>query len=329
VLPSPDVKYFVTGATGFIGSYLVAQLAKAGHEMRALVRSPEAGSSLAKHGIGVHRGDITDRESMREPMSGVDGVFHVAGWYQLGLRNKRPAWDVNVEGTRNVLELASELGIPKIVYTSSLAVFSDTRGKLVDETYRYDGPHLTEYDRTKWIAHYEVAEPLMLSGLPLVIVQPGLVYGPGDAFLFHDMLVQYLHGRLLATPRGAAYCWGHVADTAQAHILAMEQGTPGESYIIAGAPHTLVEVLSLAEEFTSIPRPRLILEPWMLKAGAALVGVLEGILPVPRAYSSETLRSMAGVTYIGSNARAQKELGLEMRPLAVGLNETLEYELQR
>jgi nucleoside-diphosphate-sugar epimerase len=329
VLPSPDVNYFVTGATGFIGSNLVRQLAKAGHGVRALARSPEAAPTLEKHGIEVHRGDITDKESMRAAMLGVDGVFHVAGWYQLGGRDKRTAWEANVQGTRNVLELAADLGIPKIVYTSTLAVFSDTHGKLVDESYRYDGPHLTEYDRTKWLAHYEVAEPMMRAGLPLVIVQPGLVYGPGDAFLFHNMLVQYLHGRLLATPRGATYCWGHVVDAADAHVRAMERGEPGQSYIIAGPPHTVVDVMILAEQFTSIPRPRLVLGPGTLRAAAAVVGVLERFLPVPRTYGSETLRSMAGVTYMGSNAKATTELGLEMRPLAIGLNETLEYEMQR
>jgi len=323
------VKYFVTGATGFIGSYLARQLAKDGHDVRALARVPERAAALTKHGIEIFQGDITDKESMRGAMSAVDGVFHVAGWYQLGGRDKRAAWDVNVEGTRNVLELAAELGIPKTVYTSSLAVFSDTHGKVVDESYRYDGPHLSEYDRTKWVAHYEVAEPMMQAGLPMVIVQPGLVYGPGDAFLFHDMLVQYLHGRLLAAPRNTAYCWGHVADTARGHVLAMENGAPGETYIIAGPPHSIVEVLALAELITGIPRPRLTLDPWMLRAGAATVGLLESLIPIARAYSSEALRSMAGVTYLGSNAKAQKELGLEMRPLVQGLNETLDYEMQQ
>src|SRR5438876_7743736 len=110
---------------------------------------------------------------------------------------------VNVLGTRNVLTTMKELRIPKGVYTSTLAVFSDTRGQLVDETYRYDGkgPWLTEYDRTKWIAHYEVAEPLIREGLPLVIVQPGLNYGPGDTSEVRPTLVRYLRRRLLALPK--------------------------------------------------------------------------------------------------------------------------------
>ncbi len=87
---------------------------------------------------------------------------------------------IHVQGTRNVLELMRELDIPRGVYTSTLAVFSDTKGRLVDETYRHNGPWLSLYDRTKWLAHYRVAEPMIRQGLPLVIVQPGLVYGPGD-----------------------------------------------------------------------------------------------------------------------------------------------------
>lgn len=326
VIRCPFVKYFVTGATGFIGSYLATQLAEAGHEVRALARSPDRAVGLAEHAVQLHQGDITSKESMRDAMHGADGVFHVAGWYQLGGRDKRAAWDVNVRGTRNVLELAGELAIPKILYTSTLAVFSDTHGRLVDEGYRYDGPHLSEYDWTKWIAHYEVAEPLMRAGLPLVIVQPGLVYGPRDQFLVHEMLQQYLHGRLPTLPRRTAYCWGYVEDTARGHVLAMERGVPGASYIIAGPPHTLVEVLDLAQQITGIPRPRITLDPWIVNGGATLVSVLERFLPVPRAYSAETLRSMAGVTYLGSNEKAREQLGLEMRPLAEGLRQTLDYE---
>src|SRR5579884_4023999 len=124
-------------------------------------------------------------------MAGADGVFHIAGWYKIGTRDKSEGERINVLGTRNVLEVMRELGIPKGVYTSTLAVFSDTRGRLVDETYQYTGKHLSEYDRTKWVAHYEVAEPMIARGLPLVIVQPGLVYGPGDTSGVRTTFVQY------------------------------------------------------------------------------------------------------------------------------------------
>src|SRR5437016_494296 len=151
------MKYFVTGATGFVGGRVVRQLIDAGHQVVVIVRNPAKAADLAELGIAVHQGDVTDKESMRAPMQGVDGVFHIAGWYKIGVRDTSEATSINVHGTRNVLELMRSLDIPKGVYTSTLAVFSDTCGRMVDESYRYDGAHLSEYDRTKWVAHYRIA----------------------------------------------------------------------------------------------------------------------------------------------------------------------------
>src|SRR5262245_48341853 len=184
------MNYFVTGATGFVGGRVVRQLVEASHRVSVVVRNPAKAQGLAEAGIVVHQGDVTDKESMRAPMQGADGVFHIAGWYKLGVKDTSEGAKVNVEGTRNVLELMRDLGIPKGIYTSTLATFSDTHGRTVDEGYRYDGPHLSEYDRTKWAAHYEVAEPLIAAGLPLVIVQPGLIYGPGDTSSARTTLIQ-------------------------------------------------------------------------------------------------------------------------------------------
>ncbi len=144
------MKYFVTGATGFIGGRVARQLVEAGHEVVALVRSPHKAKLLRALGVTIAEGDLTDKESMRAPMTGVDGVFHLAAWYKVGAKDHTMAERINVDGTRNVLELMQALAIPKGVYTSTLAVFSDTKGERVDETYRFDGSHLSEYDRTKW-----------------------------------------------------------------------------------------------------------------------------------------------------------------------------------
>jgi nucleoside-diphosphate-sugar epimerase len=265
---------------------------------------------------------------MREPMTGVDGVFHVAAWYKVGAKDKTMADRINVGGTRNVLELMKELRIPKGVYTSTLAVFSDTHGKVVNESYRYDGPHLTEYDRTKWAAHYEVALPMMREGLPLVIVQPGVVYGPGDTSSVRTTLIDYLRRRLPMVPQKTAYCWGYVDDTARGHILAMDKGKPGESYIIAGPPHTFIEALAIAERITGVPAPRLHPSPGMMKLSAALMGAIGAMVPLPELLTAEMLRTIGGATYLGSNAKAQRELGFTVRPLEEGLRETLLHEMK-
>lgn len=321
------MKYFLTGATGFIGGRVARQLVAAGHAVVAIARDPAKATDLADLGIAVHRGDVTEKESMRAPMTGVDGVFHIAGWYKVGVKDTRDGERINVGGTRNTLELMRELGIPKGVYTSTLAVFSDTHGRLVNESYRYDGPHLSEYDRTKWVAHYEVADPLIAAGLPLVIVLPGVVYGPGDTSSVRTILRQYLHRKLPAIPARTDFSWAHVDDIARGHILAMEAGTPGESYIIAGPEHTLADALDIAARITGITAPRFHIPPAAMKGIAALMGVVGRVLPVPPSYSAEYLRVGAGTTYIGDNTKARRALGYTPRLLEEGLRETLHHEM--
>jgi len=309
------MRFFVTGATGFIGGRLARQLVAAGHEVVVLARDPAKASDLAAFGAEVVRGDVTDKESMRAPMTRVDGVFHVAGWYKVGREHREMCQTVNVDGTRNVLELMRELGIHRGVYTSTVGVFGDTRGKLVDESYRQEGSLPTAYERTKWAAHYEVAEPMMKRGLPLVIVQPGVTYGPGDSSPIGDAFRAYLRRKLRGIPRTASYCWGHVEEMAHAHFLAMEKGRPGESYVIAGEPCTLVAAFELAERITGIPPPRMRPSPGFLRFLGAITG-------------SELLRA-APATYLASSAKAKRELGLVHRPLEEGLRETLFHEMKQ
>lgn len=323
------MRVFLTGGTGFVGGAVAGALADAGHEVAALVRDPARGEDLQSLGASLHPGDITRKETLAGPMEGVDAVCHVAGWYQVGVRDQGEAWRVNVLGTQNVLETMRDLDIPRGVYTSTLAVFSDTHGEMKDETYRYEGPHLSVYDRTKWLAHYEVAEPLMREGLPLTIVMPGIVYGPGDRGPLRPVILQYLQGRLRILPRGSGYCWGHVEDMARAHLQALEKGRPGESYIIAGPPHTVEEAFDLAERVTGIPAPRRRLSPRTLRLLAGLAAVAGRLAFWSEGNLAETLRVGAGVTYLGSNEKARRELGVRPRPLEEGWPETLEVEKRR
>lgn len=258
-------------------------------------------------------------------MAGTDGVFHLAAWYKVGVKDNSMAYEINVNGTRNVLEVMRELNIRKGVYTSTLAVNSDTRGQLVDESYRFDGKPISEYDRTKWLAHHEVALPMMKEGLPLVVVMPGLVYGPGDTSAAGETLKQYLQRKLPIIPSRTAYNWAHIDDIVTGHILAMEKGKTGESYMIGGPVHTLTDALLMAEAITGVKAPRLHLSPSMMKASAGLMGFLEKFLPIPDLFSGEMLRATAGVTYIGDNSKARRELGYDPRPLNEGFTETLQH----
>jgi nucleoside-diphosphate-sugar epimerase len=320
------MKYFITGATGFIGGRLARQLREAGHEVIAVVRNPAKAQDLAQLGVTLHQGDVTEKESMRKPMTGVDGVFHVAGWYKVGVRDKSQAYAINVEGMRNVLELMKELNIPKGVYTSTLAVNSDTHGVEADENYHFTGKHISVYDQTKAEAH-DVAVKMIKEGLPLVIVQPGVVYGPGDTSSVRTSLIQYLTKKLPVMPKQTAFSWAHVDDIAHAHWLAMEKGKTGENYNICGPTHKFTDALGVANEITGVRLPMAV-PAGMIRGMSAMMYVFDKIIPVPESYTGEGLRIIAGVTYIGTNAKAKRELGYDPRPLKVGLTETLQHEMK-
>lgn len=318
------MKYFVTGTTGFVGGVLAKKLREAGHEVNASVRSPEKAKDLQALGVKLFKGDVTDKESMREAMTGVDGVYHVAGWYKVGTKDKSGGVQVNINGTRNVLELMQELKIPKGVYTSTLAINSDTKGALADETYHFTGEHLSEYDRTKAEAH-KLADDFIAKGLPLVIVQPGLIYGPGDTSSVRASLLDLLKGRLPMLPRQTAMCWAHVDDIVHGHILAMEKGKIGESYIICGEKYELYEAVKLAAQTAGVRAPMAV-APGMMKAMSVLIKPFDAIMP--ESYTSEGLRVIAGVTYIGDNSKAKRELGYNPRPVSEGWVETVRHEMK-
>lgn len=314
----------VTGATGFIGGALARELRRAGHDVVALVRDPARAGDLARFGVELEPGDITQKETLLQPMRGVDGLFHVAGWYETGAHDTSRAERINIQGTRNVLETMRDLAIPKGVYTSTVGVFSDTGGRLVDESYRRGGPWLTVYDWSKWKAHYEVAEPMIRAGLPLVIVQPGLVYGPGDTSMVHRGLLLYLQRKLRLAPKKTAYCFSYIDDIADGHWLAMDKGRIGESYILAGPYTTFRDFFEIAERITGIPAPRWQPSPWVMRTAATFSQLVGALVPLPQMYRYESLRVMAGITYAASSAKAERELGWCARSLEEGLRPTLE-----
>ncbi len=320
-------RYLVTGATGFIGGEVVKQLIGRGHQVAALVRSLEGTELLKTLGVMLHVGDITNRTTLGVPMNDVDGVFHIAAWYRIGPRNPL-AERINVDGTRNVLETMCERGVAKGLYVSTVAVLGDTHGELVDETHVSSGPGLTEYDRTKWKAHYEVAVPMIAQGLPLVIAMPSLVYGPGDTSGVREMILRVLDGRMPIVPSGASFCWGYIEDVARGLVLAMESGRAGESYCLTGPPHRLDDALTVVARLSGRKPPTFHAGAGAMRAATRLSALLERVgLPVP--YPSEALRLLTGSSWIASSAKAERELGFTARPLEEGLTQTIEYELRR
>ncbi len=317
--------YFVTGATGFIGSYVTSQLLAAGHDVTALVRNREDGLDIAEYGVRPHIGSVTDKGEMRRGIRGADGVFHSAG-HRLAFADRETMEAVNVIGSRNVFELVRDLAIPKCVLTSTLNVFSDTRGEVVDESHRFTGRHLTEYDRIRAEVHFGVALPMMSQGVPIVALMPGMVYGPRNTSAMAHLITRAMLGRVMTASAATSYSWAHVMDVAHAHVLAMQFGRPGESYIIGGPGHTVREALivagrSVGKKHVPIPIPK-----WLARSTAAVVRPSSSLVR-PWRRIADRLRIAAGVTYLGDDSKARRELGFDPRPLAEGLSDVVRATL--
>lgn len=325
------MEYFVTGATGLIGTHVVRQLHADGHDVIALTRD-RANAAHLPTGVDVVEGDVTDKASFTAAMTGVDGVFHVAAWFYVGPgpRQIERAERINVAGTRNVLELMAELDVPKGVYTSTVGVHPGTSDEVIDETVRPTKPTYAVYNRTKWEAHYEVARPMIESGLPLVVVLPSGVYGPHDKprGSIRGMVRDYLTGDLPAIPRGLRLSFDHAADVADGHVRAMERGEPGEEYIVASEARTVGEVMECLETLTGISAPPTL--PDAVFGGLSRVMRLyERVATPPAGLEPELLSFLAGRQFEVANSKARRELGVEFRSLEDGLASYLEWELDQ
>ncbi len=322
------MRAFITGATGFIGGRVARRLLGRGYSLTCLVRTPSSAAArqLEAQGAALVPGDVTEADSMREAMAGSDVVFHLAGWYRVGVADVTPALPTNVQGTRYVLELAHRLGIPNIVYTGAAAALGNTRGRIVDENHRRDAPFVTVYTRTKYMAH-EIAEEWAARGAPIRTVMPGGVYGPGDHSVLALFLRAFLRGRLpLVVGADSGMTLAHVEDIAEGHILAAERGRPGK-YILAGPCLTYREMLSRIAQIAHRPPP-LFISSWPIPALIQLARLANRFHPLPPTLHPETLQGMNRVTFFVTSARAQRELGWQSRPLDLGLAETVAWELE-
>jgi nucleoside-diphosphate-sugar epimerase len=312
--------YALTGATGFVGGALVSRLRSDGHDVRALVRTPGRAEALSAAGVELVRGDLDDGAALAELCRDVDALFHVAGWYKLGQRDPSVGTRVNVDGTRSTLAAAQRAGVPKVVYTSTVAVNSDTHGEVHDETHPHAGPYTSHYDRTKAEAH-AVAERFAADGLDVRIVMPGVVYGPGDTAQTGELIAQVVRGGRPQVPAGGGGCWAHVDDVADGHVRAMEAGRAGEAYMLAGPRSTLADVLRAVASLAGTKGP-IVLPDVLVRGTAAVAGVVGRVVPLPPGYAAETMR--AGLaTYYGTGAKAERELGWHPRDLDTGLRETV------
>src|SRR5947207_195283 len=248
----------VTGASGFVGSAVARALIARGFRIRALLRETSPRKNVEGLSCKIVLGDMRDAESLKNAMQGARYLFHVAADYRLWARDPEEIVRNNREGTRAVMETALAAGVEKIVYTSSVATLKPLNGRAADETSRHDEcSAIGAYKRSKVIAERLVERMIADRGLPAVIVNPSTPIGPRDVKPTPTgrIIVEAMAGRIPAFVNTGLNLV-HVDDVAAGHLLALEHGRVGESYVLGGRDVHLRDMLIAVAEMSGCPPPK-------------------------------------------------------------------------
>ena len=304
------MRIFATGTTGFLGSVVAEQLRARGDTVVALVRDPAKAELLRKAGRDVIVGDLADPDALKRGCDGCDAVVHAGAIYEVGIGVPRRAdlYEANVNGTERVLAAALAVGVPKVVHVSSIVVFGDTKGAVVDETFVRASPYTSYYDETKTLAH-RVAESFAAKGLPVAIAQPGQIYGPGDHSGIGALFRRAAAGKLPVLTFGdLGLSFVHVADAARGIVQLVDRGRAGQAYVLGGENARLREAVRIVAALAGKPSPRFEVPASILRFAARL-----------RPDVAEVVRSADRVTFWATDAKARAELGYAPRSLRDGL----------
>ncbi|MBX6361620.1 hopanoid-associated sugar epimerase [Pseudacidobacterium ailaaui] len=325
------MKVFVTGSTGFVGSHVAKALAQEGAHLHLLVRKNSNMANLsgmhAPPSLATFTGDLLDPESLRPGIRGCDYVFHVAADYRLWVRDPRQMYAANVDGTRELLRICREEGVKRVIYTSSVATMGfQSDGTIVDENTPVSLDDMVgHYKRSKFLAEQEALRAAY-DGQQVIILNPTTPIGPGDIKPTPTgrIIVDFLNRKFPAyVDTGLNLV--DVSEVAQAHLLAITRGTPGQRYILGGENLTLKQILDKMSAITGIPSPTTKVPHWVALAFAFFDETITGRIfgKEPRA-TVEAVR-MGRKKMFASSARAVRELGFRQVPVYSALRAAIDW----
>jgi dihydroflavonol-4-reductase len=319
------MKILVTGATGFLGYWVVDRLIQEGHQVKVLVRKTSSLGELSKFSLEQSFGDVTDLESLVEATKNVDCVFHLAGLIAYK-RADRPAMEkVNIDGTRNVIEACKRNNVKKLVYLSSVvAIGSSFDGVPLNERSVYNIGHLNlGYFETKHKAELLVRDAALHGELDAVMINPSTIYGGGDA-------KKGSRGAQLKVARGKMpfYTAGGVnvvavEDVIDCLMACWKKGRAGERYIVAGENILIKDLFSKIADAAGVKPPKIFLPTPAVKILGAAGDLLEKV-GKKGPLNSETAWTSTLYHWFDST-KAQREFNLKFKPADFGIEASVRY----
>jgi dihydroflavonol-4-reductase len=321
------VKVFVTGATGFVGSHVAQELSRHGADLRILIRSSSNLTNIEGINAETVTGDLLQVDALRSAISGCDAVMHVAADYRLWVTDPKKMQATNVTGTRELLRLAREQGVPRVVYTSSVATmgfFAD--GRLSDEATPVSLPDMIgHYKRSKYLAEQE-AVAAARAGQQVIILNPTTPIGSGDIKPTPTgrIIVDFLKRKFPAY-MDTGLNLVDVEEVARTHVKALEAGQPGERYILGGENLTLKQLLDKMSAITGLPSPTLRVPHSVAMMFALWDQTVTGSLlgREPRA-TVEAVRMGKKMMFV-SSAKAERDLGFPVVPVYAALRSAIDW----
>lgn len=313
----------VTGASGHIGNCLVKELKKQGAGIKVLVHNSR--SDLDEMDVELIRGNLLEPESLNKLCDGVDVVFHLAAQIAIDNSSSDEVYQTNVTGTRNILAAAIHSGVKKFIHFSSIHAFQiGTPGQLMDETRPSVVSERTIYEFTKASGEREVHKAVE-NGLNAVILNPTAVIGPFDyrSSLLGQALLKIFQNKLPFLVAGG-YNWVDVRDVVSASIRSVESGRKGENYILSGRYCSLKELSEMISKISGCRVP-VIVPVSLARMACPFFKLYSLITKTKPLYTYQSLDILVNSPDNISNAKAQKELGYNPRPLEQTLRDTFDW----
>ena len=321
------MQVLVTGASGFVGGAVARALVQSGFHVRVFMRRGANADLVKDIPVDIVAGDVRDYPRVLQAVRGCQQVYHVAALYKLWVRHTQDMYDCNVLGTENILKASGEVGVEKIVYTSSVATLGlpGDGGHGTEETPVSLSDMIGHYKRSKFLAE-QVTLHYAQDGLPVVIVNPSTPVGGGDIkpTPTGKLIVDFLNGNMPGYV-DTGLNMVDIEDVAQGHLLAARHGKIGEKYILGNENLTLRQILQILAELTGRPAPRFkvpyALALWVAYADAALARLLPGREP----FAPPVGVKLSKKKMFFSPAKAIRELGLPQTPVRQALHKAITW----